>query len=79
MGVPRIEYARGKMKRTASQTDLDTLDTLKTATQTAETELNENYHLPRFAVPVHVQLLIWGHLIRNMQVLDLLDLAAFPN
>lgn len=67
------------MKRTASQAALPPLIDIDTATQTAETELNENYHLPRFAVPVHVQLLIWGRLIRNMQVLDLLDLAAFPN
>lgn len=56
--------------------------TLSEATIKAETELNETYHLkidPRIAIPAHIQLLIWGPLIRNMQVLDLLDLAAFPN
>lgn len=69
----------GKMKRTASQALLPPLMNIDTATKKAETELNENYHLTFSDVPVEIQLLIWGPLIRNMQVLDLLDLAAFPN
>lgn len=67
------------MKHTASRALLPQLIDIDTATKKAETELNENYHLTFSDVPVEIQLLIWGPLIRNMQVLDLLDLAAFPN